>query len=221
MSFTSDQPSMDELPLLQALLGGTRRQIVQLLRPEDRTVRELADHLGLTRNAVRAQLSNLKSDGIVEVTGRRPTERKPEHVYGLTRKAEDLFPKPYDTLLNTLLSVLQKTEWVNADPILEETGRRLGQMEKPDVLVSEASVRVGHARDVLEKMGGLPQMHEEEQQYRLEGSSCPLSASVRAHGEVACDLARAMIEELTELPVERRCDADGECPQCEFVVDAT
>jgi hypothetical protein len=30
-----------------------------------------------------------------------------------------------------------------------------------------------------------------------------------------------MIEELTELPVERRCDADGECPQCEFVVDAT
>jgi predicted ArsR family transcriptional regulator len=191
---------MDEPPLLQALLGGTRRQIVQLLRPEDRTVRELADHLGLTRNAVRAQLSNLKSDGIVEVTGRRPTERKPEHVYGLTRKAEDLFPKPYDTLLNTLLSVLQKT---------------------PDVLVSEASVRVGHARDVLEEMGGLPQVQEEGQQYRLEGSSCPLSASVRAHGEVACDLARAMIEELTELPVERCCDADGEYPQCEFVVDAT
>ena len=104
---------------------------------------------------------------------------------------------------------------------LQETGRRLGKMQKPDVLVSEASVRVGHARDVLEEMGGLPQVHEEGQQYRLEGSSCPLPASVRAHGEVACDLARAMIEELTELPVERRCDTDGECPQCEFVVDPT
>lgn len=212
---------MDKSQFLQALLGGTRREIVQLLRPEDRTVRELADHLGLTRNAVRAQLSNLESDGIVEVTGRRPTERKPEHVYGLTRQAEELFPKPYDTLLNTLLSVLQETEWVNADPILQETGRRLGQMQKPDVMVSEASVRVSHARDVLEEMGGLPRVHEEEGRYRLKGSSCPLSASVRSHGEVACDLARAMIEELTELPVERRCDAEGECPQCEFVVDAT
>jgi predicted ArsR family transcriptional regulator len=199
-------------------LGQTQRRIVRLLRSEDRTVRELADHLELTRNAVRVQLSKLEAAGIAEVTGRRPTRRKPEHVYGLTRKAEQLFPKSYDALFNTVLSILREAEWVNVTPVLREAGQRLAQAHKPRELEPEAAARVGRAQRILEEMGGLPEVLEEEDAYRLEGTSCPLASSVRAHGETACDLARALIEELTELPVERRCDADGECPQCTFVI---
>lgn len=199
-------------------LGRTQRRIVRLLRSEDRTVRELADHLELTRNAVRVQLSKLEAAGIGEVTGRRPTRRKPEHVYGLTRKAEQLFPKSYDALFNTVLSILREAEWVNVEPVLQEAGRRLAQVHKPSKLESEAAARVERARQVLKEMGGLPEVLEDGEVYRLEGTSCPLAASVRAHGETTCDLARALIEELTELPVERRCEADGECPQCAFVI---
>jgi predicted ArsR family transcriptional regulator len=201
-------------------LGETQRRIIRLLRSEDRTVRELADHLDLTRNAVRVQLSKLEAAGIAEITGRRPTRRKPEHVYGLTQKAEQLFPKSYDAVFNTVLSILREADWVNVDPILQEAGRRLAQAHKPSELEPEASVRVGRAREVLEEIGGLPEVVEENGTYRLEGTSCPLAATVRAHGVAACDLARALIEELTELPVERRCDVDGDCPQCEFVVGA-
>ena len=42
----------------------------------------------------------------------------------------------------------------------------------------------------------------------------------RSYGTRACDVARILIEELTESPVERRCEANGECPQCKFVIDA-
>lgn len=201
-------------------LGSTRRRIVRLLRSQDQTVRELANQLDLTRNAIRVQLSKLEADDLVEVTGRRPTRRKPEHVYGLTQKAEGFFPKSYDALFNALLSVLREAEWVNVDHALQEVGRRLAQSHKPATLEPDPAVRVDRARRVLEEMGGLPHVTDGEGTYRLEGTSCPLAASVRAHGESACDLARALIEELTELPVERRCDADGECPQCEFVVGA-
>lgn len=212
---------MDTNDFLLNQLGGTQRRIVLLLRSGERTVRELADHLDLTRNAVRAQLSKMESAGLVEVTGRRPTRRKPEHVYGLTQKAEELFPKSYDTILNTLLSVLREAEWVNVRPVLREAGRRLAQSYKPDTLEPEVGVRVDRARQVLEKMGGLPEMIEDdEHRYRLVGSSCPLASSVRAHGETACDLACALIEELTDLSVERHCNADEECPQCKFVIDA-
>jgi len=210
---------MEAREVLLSRLGGTQQAIIRRLRAEDRTVRELADHLDLTRNAVRAQLSKLKSDGIVEVTGRRPTRRKPEHVYGLTQKAEQFFPKSYDALFNTVLSVLMEAEWVNAEPVLEEVARRLARSHKPGELEPDAAVRVDRARRVLEEMGGLPDVVEAaDGAYRLEGSSCPLAASVRAHGETACDLARTLVEELTELPVERRCDADGACPQCAFVI---
>ncbi|MFB6248889.1 MAG: helix-turn-helix transcriptional regulator [Salinibacter sp.] len=209
---------MEASEFLLSRLGGTQREIVRRLRSEDRTVRELANHLDLTRNAVRAQLSKLKSEGIVEVAGRRPTRRKPEHVYGLTRKAELLFPKSYETLFNTVLSVLTDAEWVNAEPILAEVARRLAQSHKPVELESDTEGRVDRARRVLEELGGLPDVVETDGTYRLEGSSCPFAASVRAHGKTACDLARTLIEELTERPVERRCDADGECPQCKFVI---
>jgi predicted ArsR family transcriptional regulator len=199
-------------------LGNTRRRIVRLLRSEDRTVRELADELDLTRNAVRAQLSKLAGNGIVEITDRRPTRRKPEDVYGLTRMGEQFFPKSYDTLFNAVLSALREAEWVNADQILQDVGRRLAQSHKPSDLESDPAVRVDRARDVLEEIGGLPTVVEDGNSYRLEGTSCPIAASVRVHGEAACDLARALIEELTELPVERQCDADGECPECAFVI---
>lgn len=201
-------------------LGDTRRRIVRLLRSHDRTVRELANELDLTRNAVRAQLSKLKSNQIAEITDRRPTRRKPEDVYGLTRKAERLFPKSYDTLFNTVLSVLRETEWVNTDQVLEDVAHRLARSFKPAELESDPAIRINRARDVLEEMGGLPTVSEEGNSYRLEGTSCPIAASVRVHGEAACDLARALIEALTDLPVERRCDAGETCPHCEFVVEA-
>lgn len=201
-------------------LGETRRRIVRLLRPKDRTVRELADELDLTRNAVRAQLSKLKAHQIVEITDRRPTRRKPEDVYGLTRQAERLFPKSYDTLFNVALSVLKEADWVNTDQILKSVGQRLARSHKPNELEPDPAARVERAQNVLEDLGGLPSVSDRGGSYRLEGTSCPIAASVREHGEAACDVARALLEELTELPVERRCDAGGECPQCEFVIDA-
>ncbi|MFB6229674.1 MAG: helix-turn-helix transcriptional regulator [Salinibacter sp.] len=211
---------METDALLQALLGGTRRRIVQLLRSEERTVRELADALDLTRNAIRAQLSNLKGEGIVEITGRRPTKRKPEHVYGLTAGAEALFPKSYDALVNAILAALGEAESIDFEAVVQKAARHLAAENKPYKLESSPGERVERARQVLEEMGGLPEITRNGDSYRIEGTRCPITAVVQAHGLRGCDLARALIEELTELPVERRCEVGGECPQCTFVVEA-
>lgn len=209
---------METNSLLPQLLQGTRRRIILLLRSEDRTVRELAEALDLTRNAVRSQLSNLQRDGLAQVTGRRPTERKPEYVYGLTEQAEQLFPKSYDEVLSVLLSVLAE-ERDDVDDLLEDVGRRLARLHKPYELEPAPQDRLERAKSVLEDMGGLPIVESENGTDRLRGERCPLASLVEAHGPLACDLARALLEELTELPLERRCQVNADGPECVFVVE--
>jgi len=205
--------------LLQALLGGTRRRLVDRLRPEDRTVRELADALDLTKSAVRMQLSKLEESGFVEVTGRRPTRRKPEHVYGLTDEAEALFRTSYETLLNTVLAVVSDSESASASAILQETGRRIAVSQEPASPESPVVERAEQARQVLENMGGLPELKRGNGAFWIEGKSCPIASVVRAHGAQACEVARILIEELTDRPVERRCETDEEAPRCKFRID--
>lgn len=211
---------MESTTLLHQLLRGTRRDVVLLLRSDPRTVRELSEELELTRNAIRSQLSNLERDGFVNVVGRRPTERKPEYVYGLTEEAEQLFPKSYDAVLNEVLTVLAAEESdEEMDRILCEVGRRLAWTYKPHELDLSPIGRLERAQQALQEMGGLPELKENGDVYTIEGVSCPLASVVQAHGERGCNLARCFLEELTELPVEQRCRVDGSCANCQFVVD--
>lgn len=222
MSLAASSARMEDTNLLTRLLSGTRRSIVLLLRSQPRTVRELSDALDLTRNAIRSQLSNLERDGLVDIVDHRPTERKPEHVYDLTDEGEKLFPKSYDAVVNTLVSVLaDEYNDEDLDRILTEVGRRIAWLYKPHRLGASPVDRVQRARDVLRELGGLPSVVEDGDRYRIEGVSCPLAAVVEAHGERACDLARALLEELTELPVQRCCRVDSDTQECCFVVDAS
>src|SRR5437868_4984968 len=92
----------------QRFFTSTRGRIVTLLRRASRTVDELAQALGLTDNAVRAHLATLERDGFVKQRGVRRGNKKPAYVYDLAPEAEQLFPKPYGTVLHELVEVLSE-----------------------------------------------------------------------------------------------------------------
>src|SRR5262247_1175718 len=91
----------------ERFFDSTRGRIVSLLRGSTRTVNELTEELGVTDNAVRAQLLSLERDGLVRQSGVQRGHRKPHFSYELTHEAEHLFPKAYDALLNQFISVLK------------------------------------------------------------------------------------------------------------------
>ena len=99
---------MPSIPGNRRFLTTTRGKIVALLRRCCQTVEELASSLGLTDNAVRAHLTTLERDGLVQQQGTRPGRRKPAVVYALTPAAEDLFPKAYGPVLSQFLEVLHE-----------------------------------------------------------------------------------------------------------------
>jgi len=82
-------------------MQSTRRQILEYLQRHGRgTVKELGQLLGLTSTGIRQHLTVLERDGLVDVREERGHVGRPTLVYSLTEKADALFPKTYDVLVN-------------------------------------------------------------------------------------------------------------------------
>ncbi len=198
--------------------ASTRGKIVTLLRRTSRTVEELAQALDLTDNAVRAQLATLERDGLIQQQGRRRSSSKPASVYELTAAAEELFSKAYGPVLRQLLDELNEhMEASEVEALLRSTGRRLGaQWPLPR---GELDARLKAAISVLNALGGLAELEQQNGAYVIRGYRCPLAAVVPGHPEV-CRLAESLLTELVGMPVQEQCDR-GEKVGCRFVVPAS
>ncbi len=191
----------------------TRGQVVKLLRRGTKTVNELADALDVTDNAVRSHLATLQRDGLVRETGKRPGIRKPETLYGLTPEAEELFPKAYHLLFNELIMVLgRRFENSELQEMLHEVGRNLAEPAEP--ANADLRSRAADAVSLLQRLGGLAELEETADGFRIRGYSCPLAASVAEHPEV-CGLAEALLAEVVGVPVHEVCERNG-APRCAF-----
>jgi predicted ArsR family transcriptional regulator len=196
----------------------TRGRMVTLLRRSGRTVEELARSLGFTDNGVRAHLSVLERDGIVRQRGsvrRGSGGGKPAYVYELTSEAEDLFPKAYAPALGRLLDVLvERLGPEESEALLRSVGRRL--VEGKTVPTDDTRTRLEAAAGVLNELGGLAELEEQDGTFVIRGYSCPLAAVAPDHPEV-CRLAEALVAEVAGVPVHEHCDRN-ERPRCCFEV---
>src|SRR5687768_16625715 len=116
------------MPLVeeQDLFETTRGKLLLLLCRGPRTVNELMEELGVTDNAVRAQLANLQQAGLVRQVGLRPGTRKPHADYELTPKARQLFPGAHEPVLRTLVDVLEERLPVQErQSLMTEVARRI------------------------------------------------------------------------------------------------
>lgn len=194
------------------MLATTRGQVMTLLRGGSRTVNELADALGLTDNAVRAHLSALERDGLIEQEGVRRAFGKPAHVYRLKEEAEALFPKAYATILGSVLARLREER---GEAGLEAFLRGVGQ-EAAAPADGDMRARVESAVQLLGDLGGLAEIDETDDAFIIRGQSCPLGAVVGRHPE-ACALAEELVATVVGTEVRECCERGG-APRCMFRV---
>lgn len=206
---------MNVSKLDERFFDSTRGRIVALLRGTSRTVNDLAEQLGVTDNAVRAQLLSLERDGIVRQGASQRGYRKPSFAYELTADAERLFPKAYDALLNQLIAVLK--DRLNAEEleeILRATGHSLGTPHATSRGVSNLEQSTRRVLKALEALGGSARIEHEADRLLITSRSCPFGAAVTEHPEV-CRLAAAFVQEIAGAPVTEDCDRT-ETPRCRF-----
>src|ERR1035437_9994308 len=108
----------------------TRNRVISLLRRGQRSVEELAEALGITDNAVRAQLAALQREKVVQAIGvrRDGAVGKPATVYGMATDSSALFSSAYAPVLVALLAELGEHMTARqVGALLRRSGRRLAR----------------------------------------------------------------------------------------------
>jgi len=200
------------------LLKSTRGQILALLRTENRTVNDLAAVLHLIDNAVRAHLSSLERDDLVQKRGIRPGTTKPHAAYGLRSEAEHIFSKAYGPLLSHFLGVMSKRLPPRALPAaMREVGRAVAKEHLGRLRGPSRVTRIETALNLFNDLGGSAMLKNNGKQLIHGCNGCPLAAITPTHPE-ACLIIEALLSEIIGGPVKKCCEYAGR-PRCCFELD--
>jgi len=196
-----------------APLRGTRERILTLLRRSPRTANDIATELGLTHNAVRVHLAELRAASLVRQAGYRPSASRPAAVYELVPRADAVFSQIHVPFVAHLLRVLGERM---SRPQLATLMRDVGGSLASEWPAPHGSLRqrVEAASELLEDLGALTTVEPRGRGFTIRGSGCLLAEAVHARPEV-CQAMGSLLGALVRSDV-RECCERGEHPRCCF-----
>ena len=187
-----------------------------MLRTGGLTADDIARTLGLTRSAVRLQITAMERDGVVRKVGKRPGTTRPSYVFELTPEVEQLLSKAYIPLLTGLVDVF--AEALPADQIealLRKIGIGLAQQVTRGKRVSGGlESRAAAASAMMNEHLGAMTRVESNGAIVIRGAGCPLAALTGKHKGV-CLAMESLVTAIVGVPVKECCDRDDR-PQCCF-----
>lgn len=204
--------------------GPVRGRIIALLRRQERSVEELAAELGVTDNAVRAQLQALEREGLAHQSRIRHsgTVGKPATMYAIPASAEPLLSAAYAPVLRALLESLgERLPKRELDTVLRDVGRRLADQatEGDDAANKQMESRVRAAAALLASLGAELDVERIAGGWKLRGYACPLSDAVRAQPKMCCAIEE-LVAGVTGGEVRECCEHDG-TNRCCFEIKRT
>ena len=203
--------------LPRRIADGTAGRILELLRRQPMTVDELTAALGLTPTAVRGQLALLQQDELVEQRGSRHGTSKPARIYGASDEAEVLLSRAYIPILQQLLDVLaRRMTAAELDDVMREVGR--GAASGRVAPRGPLRERVAGASALLNQLGGLAEVEEQDGCYVIRSYGCPLAAVTAEHPAV-CHALESLLTALIGAPVTNCCERNGRV-RCCFKIEA-
>src|SRR5688500_796641 len=189
-----------------AILGTTKGKILVLLCRRRYTVAELAAELGVTGNAIRAQLKRFQRDSLVLKAGSRHGVRRPHVEYELTAKARHLFPRAYEPVLQNLVDVLMKRlSRSKSHELLLEAGRRLFDQHLGPLRAKGPLPRL---TEVMDKLNGSSlgiEVTEKSGKTTIRSCSCPLATVTAEHPEM-CGVLADVIGGVLDADVREQCE---------------
>jgi predicted ArsR family transcriptional regulator len=204
--------------LKKQLLDSSRGRIVTLLRGGGLTADDIASKLGLTRSAIRAQITGMERDGVVRRAGQRRGTTRPSHVFELTPEVEQLLSSAYIPLLTQLVQVF--TDGLpthQLETMLRQAGKKLAdELSRGKRPSGSLGSRVAMASEMMNEQLGAMTHVEGNGGYVIRGVGCPLAALTGKHRGV-CLAMESLVAEVVGVPV-RECCNRSERPHCCFEI---
>jgi DeoR family transcriptional regulator, suf operon transcriptional repressor len=202
--------------LRQQLLDSSRGRIVTVLRTGGLTADDIARTLGLTRSAVRIQITAMERDGVVRKVGKRPGTTRPSYVFELTPEVEQLLSKAYIPLLTGLVDVFAEAlPGDQIEALLRKIGIGLAQQVTRGKRVSGGlESRAAAASAMMNEHLGAMTRVESNGAIVIRGAGCPLAALTGKHKGV-CLAMESLVTAIVGVPVKECCDRDDR-PRCCF-----
>ncbi|WP_251037583.1 helix-turn-helix transcriptional regulator [Paenibacillus albidus] len=192
--------------------GTTRQMIMTLLKRKGAlTIGALAEELGITEMGVRRHVLQLEQESLAKTQVVRQAMGRPLHIYSLTERAEDYFPKSYHNLALELLRELDHESGAGAVNVLFE-GRRRRLLAQYAPMMERASLedRVAELSSIQNAGGYMAEWEREaDGSYVLREYNCPIR-QVASQYRKACECEQSLFEELLDAKVTRsECMAEG------------
>ncbi len=155
--------------------------LVYLRKAGQANAQTLAEHLGISPQAIRRHLKDLEAEGLILHVPQQNGLGRPQHVYQLSPLGEEQFPASYDEFALGLLNTLAETlgsEQMGA--ILQQQWQRKAQEYRSQIGSGSLRERVEHLVELRQSEGYMAEYHpysreladppaaEQPEQYSLE-----------------------------------------------------
>jgi predicted ArsR family transcriptional regulator len=197
----------------------TRMEVLELLRRRGRSSAEtIANDLGVTPNAVRQHLTNLERDGLVVSQPERSGRGRPSLLFGLTERADAVFPKRYGQLATMVLQEVQEMGGPDAlDELFARVAARHASAIEPNLDGLDFDEKLRRVVAWIGRAGTLVEQTESPEGIKVTIHNCPFRNTALKFPQV-CSITPQLISRLTGAAISQADSIHRHDPYCSFVV---
>lgn len=199
----------------------SRKGMLDILKKEDCSIKELCEKLGLSPTAVRQHITILERDALVKKKTIKEKMGRPKYVYSLTEKADQLFPKGYDNFLEWILEEIIEFKGYNgAMDMMERIAKKNASRYKPLFQEKNLIERLEQLVNLLNEFGAYAEYSKEKDNFVLKTFNCIFSKPAIKFNPIICRYDMVFFESfLGKKIAKRRSQTHGE-KYCFFEIKA-
>ena len=198
----------------------TREKIIFMLKKNGAlSIDSISRELSITSMGIRQHLLSLERKGLIEYVTKRQGIGRPAFLYRLTEKAEDLFPKTYDSFVLNVLRDIEKREGKEKIGEIFKWHRNRLLKEAREALQDKKTLhdRILALDGWLQSAGYVTEVQSGNGHFRLRVFNCPIYKIALDYRE-ACHYDLLLLKDILGKEVTREeCISEGS-PACVYAI---